>query len=244
MGLVSDEQMAKVQSSVDAAKTAEKPLNDTLGGKVGNVIGNAAMYAAAPELGAEGALARIGMSAVTGGVLGGAQPTSAGESHLTNAAAGAVGGGLGGAAGAVGGALVGGATKEGTAAAARTLAAEGVPLDAAQATGAKALTTIKNVVADNPLVGEGPLPELQIQAANRAVLRRVGVSDPNVTVATPDVLSNARDSITGVMDGVASRTKIAYDPQLQLDLSSIEQDASRRLQSSCKAAKCAPFGTI
>ena len=205
-GLVSDEKMAQIQAGVDETKRQDAPLMATTAGKVGNIAGTGAL--AVPLTMIPGGDSLLGAGAA-GGALGAAQPVATGESRTANAALGAAGGAGGAAVGKVAGAVLGGLGK-GAAADARqaavdTLKNEGIPLTVGQQTGAKLPQTIERA-SSMTSDAASDFSAQQAQAVNKAVLRRIGVDDPNVTAATPDVLQGRpRPAITGVMDDVASQ---------------------------------------
>lgn len=132
LGLVSDQTVAQNQLDIDNQRALDKPLDSTTAGKVGQFAGDAAMLAAAP---AEGLIG----SAAGGAAVSGAQPTSGDESPLANAAVGGVGGAAGYGVGKLVGKTVIQPISDSLSDAGKwarsILAREGVPLDAAQATG-------------------------------------------------------------------------------------------------------------
>jgi hypothetical protein len=222
-GMVSDEKMAQIQSDVDEAHGLDKPLMDTTAGKVGDVVGTAAPALLMPGAGIVG-------GAAAGAAMGAAQPVPTGESRLQNAGMGAVGGGVGGAIGKVFKAFGGFGVPMERQAAVDTLTKEGIPLSVAQKTTAKGAQTIERASgmisdAQNEFMGQ------QQPAFNRAVLRRVGVNDQNVTAATPDVLSGAKTKITGFMDDVA-KSGLKVDDGMLNGLGEVENDALSKLPDS------------
>ena len=234
-GMVSDEKMAQIQQDVDEAKELDKPLMATTSGRVGNIVGQAAPALALPGAGIIG-------SAIEGAGMGALQPVATGESRAQNIGMG----GVGGAAGAVLGKLVSGVAGGFRGAGAREeavnlLREEGIPVSVGQATKAKLAQTVERASA---MTGDeaAEFAANQASAFNRAVLRRVGVDDPflrrigvdpnGVVAATPEVLGPARQAITNVMDGVASRTRPHLDNALLNDMAQIEQDAARQLPAS------------
>jgi hypothetical protein len=222
-GMVSDEKMAQIQADVDAAHERDKPLMDTTAGKVGDVVGTAAPALLVPGGGIAGGIA-------SGAALGAAQPVATGESRLQNTGLGALGGGAGGAIGKVFKTLGGFGVPLERQAAVDTLTAEGIPTSVAQKTAAKGAQTIERasgMVSD----AQNEFMAQQQPAFNRAVLRRVGVNDPTVTAATPDVLSGAKGKITGVMDDVA-KNGLTVDDGMLNGLGEVENDALSRLPDS------------
>jgi hypothetical protein len=236
-GMVSDEKMASIQQDVDNSRELDAPLMNTTAGKVGDVVGTAAPALLLPSAGIAG-------SAVEGAALGAAQPVPTGASRWTNTYMGGLGGAAGAAAGKVLGGVLGGFGGAGDRqAAVDLLESEGVPVSVGQATKAKLAQSVERASA---MTSDAPaeFAATQGQAFNRAVLRRIGIDSPEVTSAAPEVLGPARKAITNVMDDVASRTKVNYDPQLESDLSIIEQNASRQVPSSELAPIRANIGDI
>lgn len=88
-----------VQSQIDEQARLDKPLMSTGGGVVGNIAGDAAMWAIpglnAAKLAGPGLLARYGAAGGMGAAQGASTPTPTGGSTAVNAGAGAVGGLLG-----------------------------------------------------------------------------------------------------------------------------------------------------
>lgn len=224
-GMVSDEKMAQIQQDVDNAKELDKPLMATTSGKVGNIVGQAAPALLLPQAGIIG-------SAIEGAGMGAFQPVATGESRGQNMGMGAAGGAAGAAignlvSGALGGFGGAGARQE----AVDLLEAEGVPVSVGQATKAKLAQSIERasgMTGDNA----AEFAAEQATAFNRAVLRRIGVNNPEVTAATPEVLGPARRAITDVMDNIAARTRPHVDNALLSDMANIEQDAARQLPAS------------
>jgi hypothetical protein len=108
---------------------------------------------------------------------------------------------------------------------------EGIPTSIAQSTGSKLAQHIERASA---MTGDSAaeFAGQQANGFNQAVLRRIGVMDPDVTAATPDVMADAKAKIVGVMNDVATRNHPAFDPQLQSDIQSIRADAMRQLPAS------------
>jgi len=222
-GMVSDEKMAQIQQDVDAAHDRDKPLMATTAGKVGDVIGATAPALLVPGGGIVG-------GATAGAALGAAQPVPTGESRVQNAGLGALGGAAGGAVGKVFKTLGGFGVPMERQAAVDTLTSEGIPLSVAQKTAAKGAQTVERasgMISD----AQSDFMAQQHPAFNRAVLKRVGVTDPAVTAATPDVLSGAKGKITGVMDDVA-KNGLQVDDGMLNGLGEVENDALSKLPDS------------
>jgi hypothetical protein len=225
MGLVSDQKLAEIQSQVDAKKAAEAPLMETTGGKLGTIAGYAVPALALPEAGILG-------SAAEGAGVGAIQPVGSGQSRLQNAGLGALGGATGAATGKILSGVLGGfGGSGGRQAAVDLLGEEGIPVSAAQATGSKLAQTVERA---SGITSGAPadFAAEQATAFNRAVLKRIGVNNPNVTAATPDVLGPARQAITDTMDAVAGRTQPRVDDTLLSSMADIEQNAARQLPAS------------
>ena len=232
-GMVSDEKMKQIQADADEAKHLDKPLMNTTAGTVGDIAGSATQIAALPELlPAKLAAVPLLADAAGAGAFSGAQPTATGESRGENTALGAAGG----AAGSLIGKGIGfiaqplkNALSTAGQHAVDVLKQAGIPLDLAQSTGNRIAQTIKNVVADNPIIGHSVFPEEQGKSFNRAVLKKMGVTDPSVTAADPDTMQAGRTAITDTMNDVAARNPIKYDNGLESDLADIEKNASGQL---------------
>lgn len=229
MGMVPDEKMRQIQADADESKHLDEPLMNTGAGMAGDIAGGATQIAALPEL----LPAKLAASPLLASTLGaaaysGAQPAATGESRGLNTALGAAGGAGGELAGkALGFAAqplrtaLDGAGKS----AVDTLKRAGIPLDLAQQTGNRVALTMKNVIADNPLIGPSAFPEEQGKAFNRAALKVMGIHDPAVSAADDETMDAGRKAITGVMDDVADRNPIQYDGGLESDLARIEKEA-------------------
>jgi hypothetical protein len=222
-GMVSDEKMKEIQDNVDEAHSLDKPLMSTTAGKIGDIAGTAAPALLVPGSGIIG-------GAAAGAAMGAAQPVPTGESRLQNTALGAGGGALGGGIGKVLKAFGGFGVPIGRQAAVDTLTSEGIPLSVAQKTGAKGAQTVERasgMISD----AQNEFMAQQAPALNKAVLKRVGVTDPEVTAATPDVLNAAKGKITGVMNDVAKKG-VSVDDEMMNGLGEVEQNASRLLPDS------------
>jgi hypothetical protein len=222
-GMVSDEKMAQIQADVDESHHLDKALTNTMAGKFGDVVGTAAPALLVPGAGILG-------GAAAGAAMGAAQPVPTGESRFQNAGLGAVGGAAGGAVGKVFKMLGGFGVPASRQAAVNTLASERIPTSVAQKTGAKAAQTVERasgMISD----AQSDFMAQQQPAFNQAVLRRIGIYDPAVTKATPDVVSGAKLRITGVMDDVA-KNGINVDDEMLTGLGNVEDDALSKLPDS------------
>lgn len=224
-GLVPDAKMAQIQQNVDEAHERDKPLMNTTSGRVGDVIGQSLPMLALPGAGIVG-------SAAEGALTGAIQPVATGESRMQNVGAGAIGGAGGAAAGKVIGGVLGGFGGAGSRqASVDLLRSEGIPVSVAQATKAKSAQQVERLSAITSDDASGFAANQQVKF-NQAAMKRMGVTDPNVTAATPDVMAKADDRIGAGMNAIAARTTPQFDNQLMNDLASIEHDAYRQLPPS------------
>lgn len=216
------QKLAALNQDISNSRNLDKPLMSTTGGKAGQFAGDAALLATAPE----GLAGSIG----GGAALAGAQPTSGDESRLTNTALGAAGGAAGYGVGRALGAAIQPITDRLSALGQQfraILTREGVPLDAAQATGSKVVTTLKNAAGDSPVVDNSNFPQQQAQQFTRATLEKMGVQ--NATEASPAVMQAGRQRLKESYNQIAARNTITYDPPLNQDISRIRYDADRNL---------------
>lgn len=213
------------RSDIAAARAQDAPLAATIPGKIGNIAGTVASYA--PLALVPGAQT-IGGATLLGAATGALSPSTSTHETLENTGFGALAGGVGGA--------LGRALKPAAASvlpraqAADVLDAEGIPLSVAQRTGSKLAQHLERASAMTSDKAAEFAGEQQ-QAFNQAVLKRIG-ADPTASSASPEVLSDAKAKIVGTMDDIAGRTKIQFDPQLESDISEVEQRISRTLPSS------------
>lgn len=229
MGMVSDDKMSQIQADADESKKYDAPLMDTGAGMAGNIAGATAQIAALPELlPAKAAAVPLLADTASAAAYSGAQPIATGESRGINAALGAAGG----AAGSVAGKALGfvaqpirNALDTAGNSAVSILKGAGIPLDLAQQTGSRVARTLKNIIADNPLIGPSAFPEEQGHAFNRAVLRTMGITDPSVTAADDATMEGGRAAIKSVMDDIAARNGVGYDKELESRLTEIGRDA-------------------
>lgn len=226
LGVVSGQHLAAYQRQLGQDQQQDAALMSTTGGKLGDLAGNVAMSAVAPEeAGLTGAVA-------SGAATGGLQPTTGNQSQLQNA----VIGGLGGAAGDIGGRVLGRVAQpirnvldDTRLQALQLLRANGVPVDVAQATGDKLAQTLKNAATDSPFINESKFPHIQQQAYNAAVLRTFGGDG---TKATPAVMDRADRRLGAIFDDIASRNPVTVDQPLLDDLADIHTAADRELSAT------------
>lgn len=133
-----------------------------------------------------------------------------------------------GFAGLADSAVSAGASATGREGAVALLKNEGIPLSVAQESGSKLAQHVERASA---MTGDraAEFSQQQAEALNKAVLKRAGVIDPNATAATPDVMSAARDRITGTMNDIAARNPIPLDDTLLSHLAEMQQEAPKLL---------------
>lgn len=214
---------ANDQAAVTQANTTGAPLAHGWG-LAGGTLAQGAM--AVPEFAAAGE--RVIPNAVAGGVAGYLQPTTEGNTRLGNTAAGAVMG----AGSALAMPLIAKVAQpfEPVVDAARkkaiaVLDAAGVPLEAAQRTGAHLLERFRSATVDNPITSgaQAQFRAAQDKAYNKAVLATIG---RNATAATPDVLSGIANKIGGVFQDVIPKAQIPVTPELEARVGQIAKNAT------------------
>lgn len=243
------------QEEIDESAKLDKPLMQTLPGKLGYVggsiastvipaglAGQAAKVAGLAKTGA--ALTAIanpstfGAGAASGAVMGALQPTATGDSRLLDTAGGAVAG-LGGQALAKGASAIGSVVADNLGPAANkaveALQNAGVPLDAAQRTGSILLQRAKAMLSDNPMTAgaQRDFADMQQKSINRAFLSTIGET---ANAATPDVMGRAMTRLGNNYDNIASRVQLPYD-NIEGPLSDIMNNARLTLND-------AQFGTV
>jgi hypothetical protein len=224
-GLVSDQKMAQIQQNVDESHDTDSPLMATGAGHVGDAIGQSLPMLAMPGAGIIG-------SAAEGALTGAIQPVASGQSRLQNIGAGSLGGAAGAAAGKVIGGVMGGFGGAGSRqASVDLLKSEGIPVSVAQATKTKSAQQVERLSAITSDDASEFAGKQQV-AFNQAAMKRMGVTDPNATAATPQVMADTDDRIGAGMNAIASRTAPQFDNQLMNDLAGIEHDAYRQLPPS------------
>lgn len=223
------------QTEVDETAALNKPLMETPGGKVGSLLGNAALMA--PVFAAPGANTMLG-SAMAGGALGATQPVPTGDSRADNVALGA----LGGLAGQAGGQIMGRLARPVQSqlnpemgALARKAADYGIELTPAQQTGSKPLKIIESVLEDLPFTADRAAKGKQAQREqfSRAVLSTVGEDS---TLATPEVLNAARERIGSEFKRLTQESKIKFGDDFLDTLAKVEGDTTSFSSPSIKNA--------
>lgn len=174
LGIVSEEDVKKWQQEVEETRRLDQPLMETTAGKVGSFIGQAVPTAIVPG-GVAGKLGtRMLTSAAAGAGIGAVQPTTSGESALTNV-------GLGAATGAGTTAALGAAGKVINAFRGKTSKPFGISKTLGEETGSpiqqKAETWMENI----PIVGIKSFREKQQKEASGAARSWMAdyIADPN-----------------------------------------------------------------
>ncbi len=103
------------------------------------------------------------------------------------------------------------------------LESQGVPVTAGQATGNRFLQNVEGQLEQLPFTADTQrgIREAQQRAFTAASLRNAGV---NSDVATPDVLTQARQTIGGGIGAIANRNTMTVTPQLDSALTQIAND--------------------
>lgn len=216
------------QRDVTESKQRDAALMNSGAGMAGNVVGNIA--AAAPAAFIPGANTVVGAAAIGGG-MGALQPVAEGESRATNIGLGAAGGALGQTVGQAAGRFlrpVQSNLSPQQTALANAARARGIPLDAADITGSRPLTVMRDVMANLPLTADRQATtQAAKQAAfNRAVAGTFGSSDDALT---PAALQGARDRLGQQFTALSNRNTMQASPQFLNDLAAIEQAANRSM---------------
>ena len=201
--------MSQIQQDIDDSKKEDAPLMNTTAGKVGDIVGTAApALVAGPE--------SLAGSALVGAGLGAAQAIRprTGEKALAERSAGRrrrkrPGAGVGKVAGAVLGGLGESTSK---AASVKLLQNEKIPLNVWQRTGSKVALDVDR--ASRALSGDAAdeFAASQQTGFNQAVLKRMGINNPNVKTAIDPgayggtALDDGVKAIQSTMNNVASRT--------------------------------------
>lgn len=230
LGLVS-------QAEVDEAKRLEAPLLATGAGTAGNIAGNVA--ATLPTMAIPGANTLVGSAAVGAG-MGALQPTASddrGIGGMSPTLSNAVMGGAGGAAGQLAGSMMGRAIRPVApvadperAALVAAAKARGIPLDAADVTGSRPLTTIRDVLGQMPLTADrqAAIQGAKQEAFNRAVGGTFGAPE---AALTPQVMSQARNTIGQQFTDLSARNAANVDNAVLGKIGALV-DESNRFQTS------------
>lgn len=198
------------QASIDEAAKLDAPLMRTGAGATGNVVGKVAT--ALPTMAIPGANTMVGATAIGAG-MGLAEPTKTGDSVLENVLTGAAGGAVGQAVGGLATRMmrpVQAPANPQRAALAQAAQARGIPLDAADLTGSRPLTVMRDVMANMPLTADrqAALQAAKQQAYNRAISGTYGGADDALT---PQALQAARTRIGQQFTDLSARNNLLAD---------------------------------
>ena len=216
------------QNDINETKQRDAALMNSGAGFAGNLVGNVA--AAAPTVFIPGANTVTG-AALIGAGTGALQPVAEGESRGANMGLGAIGGAAGQMVGQAAGRLlrpVRSTLSPQAAQLAQSAKAKGIPLDAADMTGSKPLTVMRDVMSNLPLTADR---QAAAQAAkqgafNRAVSETFGSSEEAIT---PQVLQGARNRIGQEFTDLSSRNTLQASEQLVEKLANLEAQANRSM---------------
>lgn len=228
----------KTQKDIDEAAALDKPLMNTGAGIVGNVLGNAALFA--PTAFIPGANTYRG-AALVGAAANALGPVATGQDRGTNAAMGAIAGPVGLAAGrGIGRAISPVASKlnpqeELLAAAARR---EGIPLTVGQTTGSRPVQIAESVMENLPLTSTKQLAgrEAQQRAFTAAALKKAGISADE---ATSGVLTNQRNMLGNQLNKIASGNTLDFYRPSQTTQAPLISELDRILVEAEKRGKTA-----
>lgn len=209
-GGILDAQNAKIENN----RRQDGPVMSTTGGKIGNFTATALPAVAAAFV--PGGQTYTG-AALTGGLLGAAQPTAEGESAGQNTAMGALGG-LGGQA--LGSSIsrllqpVQGARTAGQQVLAQKAQDMGIPLSVGQKTGSRPVQWMESAMMDMPFLSGGmqKFQEQQRQAFNRNLWNQVGEKADDLSTAT---FGQAKDRISQGYNQITNNNSVTIDPLLQ-----------------------------
>lgn len=216
----------KLEAQAAESRKLDAALMSTGEGKAGNIGGNIAV--AVPTFFIPGANTYTGAAAI-GGLMGGLQPTVAGESREVNALTGAGLGVLGQATGNLIGRVLRPVQSEVSPQAANLVKeaqARGISLQASQVTGSRPLAITESVMENLPLTA-GPqlaIKQGQKEAFNRAVSKTFG---ENVDAITPEVAGAARTRIGATFTDLAKRNTLNVSDDLMTRLGEIESNAAK-----------------
>jgi hypothetical protein len=216
------------QSSIDESRKLDAPLMNTGAGVAGSVVGTAA--ALSPTAFIPGVNTYTG-AALLGAGSGAVAPVATGDSRLLNTAfgagAGVAGQGIGRGISRALQPVQSSLTPEQQALAAAA-SARNIPLSVGQQTGSRPIQTVESVLENLPFTASNQAAQKQAQASafNREVLSQAGIQG---TAATPAALGAQKKALGQTFEGIASRNAIDFNQGVTGDLSSIVQNASRRL---------------
>lgn len=223
-------QLIGTYSEKDAtdAKKRDAALMNTGAGVAGNIAGGVAL--AAPTALIPGANTVTG-AALVGAGMGAIQPVAEGDSRFSNTALGAAGGAIGqGVANGLG-KLVSPVKTALTPEQQRLAQAalnEGIPLNAADLTGSKALSMTNSVLSNLPFTGgaEAAREAAKKTAFTKAVMAKAGATTDN---AAPDTLKSLMDARGQTIGNIAKRSTVNMDNALLSDLGNAQAQYSKVL---------------
>ncbi|KPF66124.1 hypothetical protein IP84_17070 [beta proteobacterium AAP99] len=228
-------------AEVDEQRRLDAPLMRTMGGKVGNFVGNTAPFLAIPGgwAGAMGRAAPIIEGAAAGGLQGALDVVGTGDSRGFNTGAGVLGGAL--LPTVIQGARATLSPSAGPVAdLARKAQAEGIPLSPMDLTQNKLVKGYASFMGDVPVLGATiQRQQAAKQAAfNQAVLSKMG---EKANTLTDDVMAGAKTRITGDLDRIWKANDLTVDGNLVASLANIRNraanlpaDAQRRVNEQIK----------
>jgi hypothetical protein len=229
-----DEQRAANQADINESRRLDAPLMGTKAGVAGNIAGNVAATYALPMGGLSSQMA-------IGAGLGAMQPTVAGESPLTNMAAGA-GGALAGNLIARGAARI---INPQTSPTVKTLLDEGVSLTPGQVLGGAAKAT-EEKLSSVPVLGDfiknaqgRGIEDFNRAAYNRA-LEPIGETAGKNFPVGREGMALVKDKLGAAYDALLPKLSLKADDQLGQDIKSIKQ----MVQSGLPPAQVARFDQI
>jgi hypothetical protein len=210
----------ETQAAVDEKRQLDAPLMQTVGGKVGNFIGQAIPAVAAPGAGS------LAGSVASGAALGAAQPTTEDESVLNNAALGAVGGAVGYGVGKAASRIV--SPNAATNPEVQLLKDEGVTPTIGQTLGGAA-NKVEEKLQSLPIMGDAiaaargrSLQEFNNAAINRATAP-IGVEVKGVG---QQAVKEAGDALSNAYNDVLSQIPhVTFDEQFANDVVQLNQMA-------------------
>lgn len=217
---ISQTNSQRVQQEIDRAKSANEPVLNTPGGKLGAIIGDTALYAPAALIPGAGAPL---ISAAIGAGVGAIQPVASGDSRFENAL---IGGGAGIAAPALGRALSPGINPQ-----ARALLDQGVRLTPGQILGGgwkSAEDKLTSVPFFGDMINRGQRGAME--DFNRAAYARAlgGAPNPNAPVGR-EAVSDIEDQLGAQYSNLLPNMSFNADAPFVQGLSQLQGMATQGL---------------
>lgn len=219
---------------VEKSRALDAPLMKTGAGAIGNIVGAAVPAIATMMI--PGVNTYTGAS-LAGATLGALSPRGEGETLVANMALGAAGGvagqGVSNLIGRVISPVKSTLTDEQKRLAVAALK-QGIPLDAAQATGSKPLQTLSSVFSNLPLTAskEAARKSAQQTAFNTAVMKTAGENTDN---AAPEVVDRMFKRLGGNFEDIYKRNVVKVDDNLLDSLGKVEKQYGMVLDPNQKA---------